>query len=131
MIPSRIFSLTYFLSLVVAILAGVFVFPFVFPWPGLVGVWALIMFGFGFYHKTHTPTVLLHLQQSHLTVTIMFAVQSIAGGAATLIYLVDGQFYTIFLTFEVVCSALLVVDWSVDEREVRRAESGVPRLDHQ
>lgn len=118
------FTAAYLLSLAAAVLLGVFVFSTALPWPGLAATWVLILLGLGFYRRTHTLTDSLSLQQYHLTLVIMLAVQVMVGGIATLLYFVGGRFYTLFLNFEVVAFAFLMVDWLEDKIQVQRLGPG-------
>ncbi len=71
MISSKVFTIAYLVSLAAASLSGVSVFSSVLPWPSLIIVWALILFGFGLHRRTHALTDVLILQQFHLTLVIL------------------------------------------------------------
>ena len=124
-----------------AILTGIYVFPILLPWPGLVMMWVLILFGFALYWRAHILTklassiggagveqipvarLMLKMQQFNLTLLIMLAVQAFVGLFATIVYFEHGWFYTLFLTFEVVAFAFIMLDWLNDELEMIRFRS--------
>ena len=143
MISFKVFRIAFFSSLAIAILAGVFV-SIVVPWPGLVMMWVLIIFGFGLYWRAHVltrqaaalkgigveqnPTTkqFLRAGKFQLTLIIILAVQLVFGAIASLIYFAYGLFYTMFLTAEVVFFAFIMLDWLNDELEMQRFKASTP-----
>ena len=137
----KAFIAAYLISLAAAIFAGIYVLTIVLPWPGLVMMWVLILFGFGLYWRAYVLTseavrlqgtaveqnpvarFVLVLHKFNLALVIMLAVQTSVGMFAVVTYLQQGLFYTLFLTFEIVAFTFIFFDWLNDELQMMRFRS--------